>query len=170
MRNKEEKDRNIDIVTDNRGHKIVVIHDIIFRNKQNIAWTDVEQYLRRYVGEMYTIAENGEKVYIGKDLPDEYAHSNYSVGLKGAYAKVKANAVQVIPELVELSSNAKYSENMEDKHKLDAKHGWYRYDTRFAIAVYNSEGEVERYNVFHARMVIRHDADGKKYLYDMINI
>ena len=40
----------------------------------------------------------------------------------------------------------------------------------FAIAVYDNDGEIERYNVFKARMIIRHDADGKKYLYDVINI
>ena len=53
---------------------------------------------------------------------------------------------------------------------MDARYGWYRYDVRFAIAVYNEQGEVERYNVYKARMIIRHDADGKKYLYDIINI
>ena len=72
----------MDIVTDTQGHRIAVIHDTVFRNKQNINWDDVEQYLGQYVGELYTIAEDGEKIYIGKDLPDEYAHSNYSAKLR----------------------------------------------------------------------------------------
>lgn len=163
-------ERNVDIVTDTEGHKIAVIHDTVFRNKQNINWDDVERYLGQYVGELYTIAEDGEKIYIGKDLPDEYAHSNYSAKLKGALAKTKANAAQALPEMIEISSQGIYSGNAEDKHTLEARYGWYRYDTRFAIAIYNNAGEVERYNVFKARMIIRHDADGKKYLYDVINI
>ncbi len=162
--------RNVNIVVDTEGNKIVLIHDIIFKNKQNISWSDVEDYISQYVGEIYTIAEDGEKIYIGKDLPDEYANSNYSAKLKGALAKTKANAAQAIPEMIEISGNGIYSENMEEKHKLDAKYGWYRYDSRFAIAIYNNDGEIERYNVFKARLIIRHDADGKKYLYDVINI
>ncbi|MBQ7067213.1 MAG: transcriptional regulator [Lachnospiraceae bacterium] len=167
---KNHQDRNINIIIDPEGNKIVMIHDSIFRNKQNINWSDVEKYLEQYIGELYTIAEDGEKIYIGKDLPDEYAHSDYSAKLKGALAKTKANAVQAIPEMIEISTNGSYSVNTESKHRLDAKYGWYRYDSRFAIAVYDNAGEIERYNVFKARMIIRYDADGKKYLYDVINI
>jgi len=162
--------RNVDIVLDTEGRKIVMIHDTIFRNKQNIAWSEVEKYLQQYIGNVYTIVEDGERVYIGKDLPDEYAHSNYTAKLKGTLAKTKANAAQAIPELIEISINKTYAGNTEEKHKVDAKNGWYRYDSRFAIAIYDNDGEVERYNVFKARMIIRHDADGKKYLYDIINI
>lgn len=163
-------DRNVNIILDTDGNKIVVIHDIIFKNKQNISWNDVERYLRQYVGEFYTIAEDNEKIYIGTDLPDEYAHSNYTVKLKGGLAKTKVNLVQAIPELVEISTNPIFIENHEKKHRKDAKYGWYRYDAKFAIAIYNRNGEVEKYNVFNARMIIRVDSDGRKYLYDIINI
>ena len=30
--------------------------------------------------------------------------------------------------------------------------------------------ELERYNIFHVEMLVRHDADGKRYLYDVVNI
>ena len=56
------------------------------------------------------------------------------------------------------------------KNKRDGKNGWYRYDSRFAIPVYGGDGEVERYNVFYASMLIRHSNDGKMYLYDVIDI
>lgn len=169
--NKNEcNQRNVNIVLDTDGNKVVVIHDTIFKNRQNIKWNDVEEYLGQYIGELYTIAEDGEKIYIGKELPDEYAHSNYSAKLKGTLAKTKANAAQALPEMIEISNNPSYSENVERKHMKKAKYGWYRYDSRFAIAVYDNGGEIERYNVFKARMIFRHDADGKKYLYDVINI
>lgn len=51
-----------------------------------------------------------------------------------------------------------------------AKNGWYRYDTRFALPVYDGSSEIERYNVFSARLLIRHASSGKKYLYDVLEI
>ena len=48
--------------------------------------------------------------------------------------------------------------------------GWYRYDSRFAIPVFDENNDVLRYNVFHAELVIRHSENGKLYLYDVINI
>ena len=53
---------------------------------------------------------------------------------------------------------------------MDAANGWYRYESRFALPVYGEDGEIERYNVFRVYMIIRHDLDGKKYLYDVINV
>ena len=68
--------------------------------------------------------------------------------------------------------NPKYLkyENDGEKHKWNARYGWFRYDSRFALPVYREDGEVSRYNVFHASMLIRHDNDGKLYLYDILDI
>ncbi len=85
-------------------------------------------------------------------------------------AKAKVNAVQGIPELLQIAVNGEYSENTKKKHEKDAK-GWYRYDVRFALPVYDDKsGEVCRYNIFFARMLVHHDADGKKYLFDLLAI
>ena len=46
--------RNISVVKDADGNKIVVINDIIFKGKK-IAWDDVEKYLRKYVGEVIVL-------------------------------------------------------------------------------------------------------------------
>lgn len=48
--------------------------------------------------------------------------------------------------------------------------GGYKYESRFALPVFREDGEVERFNVFRVAMIIRHGADDKKYLYDIINI
>ncbi|MCD7865808.1 MAG: hypothetical protein LUG54_07315 [Clostridiales bacterium] len=63
------------IVMDENGHKIVVIPDIIFKNRQNIDWSEVEDYLKRYLGEIITIAETQDVIYIGNKFPDEYKGS-----------------------------------------------------------------------------------------------
>lgn len=162
--------RNIAVIQDVDGNNIVVINDIIFKGKRSITWPDVEKYLRQYVGEFYSIAETGDIVYIGTDLPDEYAGSNYTKHIKGTVAKAKSNAAQAIPEIIEIATSKTVEENKKEKHSRNAKNGWYRYDTRFALPVYDESGEVERYNVFSARLLIRHAASGKMHLYDVLEI
>jgi len=119
----------------------VFIHDIRFKGRQAIEWEDVEMYLKQYVGEARIIKSTNDMVYIGADLPEEYAHSNYTNTLKGANAKAKANATQGLPEMI-----------------------------RFALPVFDEEGEIKYYNVFKVIMVVRHAEDGKLYLYDIMNI
>ena len=92
-----------------------------------------------------------DAVYIGTDLPDEYTHSNYTHILKGANAKAKANAAQGLPELIEIAAGKKFTENYKEKHTIDAMYGWYRYESRFALPVFNEVGEIERYNVFYLK-------------------
>lgn len=148
--------RKVDVVEDLKGNKIVFIHDIRFKGRQAIEWNDVERYLKQYVGEAYIIENTNDMVYIGTDLPEEYAHSNYTNALKGANAKAKANAAQGIPEIIEIAVNKAHKENFKEKHNKDAKYGWYRYESRFALPVFDERGEVERYNVFRVLMVVRH--------------
>lgn len=162
--------RNISVINDLDGRKIVIIHDILFKGKRAINWSEVKNYLEQYVGEFYDIAESKDLVYIGNDFPNEFAGSKYTYQLKGANAKAKANAAQGIPELIEIAVGKYYRDNVEDKHIRNAKYGWYRYDSRFALPIYNENSEIERYNVFHASMLIRHAQDGKLYLYDILDI
>ena len=63
-----------------------------------------------------------------------------------------------------------FRENNNEKHYRNAALGWYRYDSRFALPVYGESGALERYNVFHASMLVRHDENGKMYLYDVMDI
>ena len=162
--------RNVSVILDADGNKIVVINDIVFKGKRSISWEEVEKYLKRYVGDIYSIAEDNEIIYIGSELPSEYAGSVYTKKLKGADAKAKANAAQAIPEIIEIASNGVFEENRKAKHGRDAKNGWYRYDTRFALPVYGEDGNIERYNIFRGRLLIRHASSGKKYLYDILEI
>ena len=162
--------RNVSVIQDVDGNNIVVINDIRFKGKRSVDWKDVREYLKEYVGEFYTIASTGDAIYIGSDLPKEYSGSKYTNSIKGTNAKAKANAATGIPEMIEIAVGKHFRENHEDKHKRDAKNGWYRYDSRFALPVYDDKGELERYNVFHASMLVRHSNDGKLYLYDVIDI
>jgi hypothetical protein len=163
-------DRKIDVIEDLNGEKIVFINDILFKGKRSIDWLEVEKYLKKFIGESYTIEESEDVVFIGKDLPDEYAHSNYTRILKGTNAKAKANAAQGLPQLIEVAKGKSYKENYKEKHNSDAKYGWYRYNSKFALPVYDNNGDIEQYNIFNVIMIIRHAEDGKMYLYDIMNI
>ncbi|MEQ2639889.1 hypothetical protein [Coprococcus hominis (ex Arizal et al. 2022)] len=72
--------------------------------------------------------------------------------------------------MIEIAVEKHFRENKESKHWRNAMYGWYRYDSRFAIPVYRDDEEVERYNIFHASLIVRYSEDGKLYLYDVIDI
>ncbi len=162
--------RNVSIIKDINENQIVVINDIVFKGKRNIKWKDVKQYLQQYIGEFYEIFSTEDVIYIDKDLPDEYTGSQYTYKLKGAVAKAKANAAQAIPEMIEIADSKHHRGNWKEKHRKDAAKGWYRYDSRFALPIYGDDGEIERYNTFHASLIVRHAADDRMYLYDIIDI
>ena len=132
-------DRNVNIILEPNGKKIVLINDIRFKCKKKEDWKEVEDYLKEYIGEFYEIEETSDKVFISSNFPDEYVSSESGLALKGAVAKAKANAVQGIPELIRIATNKEYSENTKQKHNKDAKYGWYRYDVRFALPVYDDK-------------------------------
>ena len=169
MSNKKSK-RNVSVIQDVDGKDIVVLNDIKFKGKRGIRWKEVREYLKEFVGDVYTIDSTGDAVYIGADLPNEYSGSEYTFSIKGTKAKAKANASQGIPELIEIASGKHHRANDEKKHWKNAKYGWYRYDSRFALPVYGEDDEIVRYNVFHASLIVRHSEDEKMYLYDILDI
>jgi len=161
-------DTNVNIVEDLDGRKIVLINDVRFRSRRSIDWNEVECYLKEYVGKYFEILETSENVYIGTDFPDEFSHSEDTKKLRGANMKGKANMIAAIGEIVKIASNKVEYPDYNSKHGEKAKFGWYRYDTRFGVPVYSEEGELEHYNIFSTRMLVRCDADGKLYLYDLV--
>ncbi len=163
-------DKKISIISEANGKKVVLINDIRFKSRRTISWTDVEKYLKEYIGNYYEIAETAEKVYIGSDFPDEFVHSNERISLKGTKEKAKANMITAVGEMIQIATNKMEYPDYDKKHKNKAKYGWYRYDTRFGIPVYDEDDDLVKYNIFSARMLVRCDADGKSYLYDFVRI
>ncbi len=161
---------NLEITLDKNSNKVVVLPEIIFSNKQNIDWNEVERYLERYVGELVEIAETGDIIYLGKDFPDEYASSKYTRKAKGARAKAKANAAQGIIDMVEIATDRIFRENKKEKHSGDAANGWYYYKTRFALPIYDNDRKTGNYNIYSGRLVVNCTGKGKMYLYDLVDI
>ena len=159
---------SINVICDVEGKRVVLINDIRFKSRRTIDWNEIEKYLKEYIGNCYEIAESSEVIYIGSDFPNEFARSDDRIKLKGANEKAKANMVTAVGELIQIATKKMEYPDYGRKHKEKAKHGWYRYDTRFGIPVYDESGEMLRYNIFTARMLVRCDADGKLYLYDFV--
>ena len=91
----KNKTRNVSVIKDADGNSIVMINDIIFKGKRSLNWEDVEQYLKDYVGDFYSIAEDGEIVFIGTNLPGEYSGSIYTKNLKELPPKLKQMLLRV---------------------------------------------------------------------------
>lgn len=56
--------RNVNIIYDTFGRKVVLINDIRFKGKRKEDWKAIEEYLKEYVGNFYEIAESSEKIFI----------------------------------------------------------------------------------------------------------
>ena len=164
------KDNKVLVLTDSDGKKMVVIPQVIFKGKRTISWEEVEQYLFRYVGEIFEVAETEDLIHIDRTFVDEYANSNYTKKLVGALPKVKANMSQGLPQMIEIATSKRWKEDFENKHKKRAGKGWFRYNTRFALPVTTESGEIIEYNVFQAVLIVRYSSDEKLYLYDVQNI
>lgn len=139
-------EKNVEIVKDKEGRSVDII------------------------GNCYEILETSDKVFIGKEFPGEIKGSVDTKRLRGANARAKANATQKIPYLLECASNKRWTENYKEKHNMDAKYGWYRYTSRFALPTYSEDEVIKGYIVYRIEMLIRHASDNKLYLYDMVNI
>lgn len=132
-----------------------------------------ETYLKTLVNTEHpfaTILVDAQPVYIGKDLPGEYKGSEYTHGLNSSTRQVKMQAATNLDEMLLLAENGEWRDNVKEKHKQDAKNGWYRYSTRFALPVLDIKKAVDHCTVYSGTLLIRNDADGKSYLYDLLDI
>ena len=50
----------------------------------------------------------------------------------------------------------KFTEKYKEKHTIDAMYGWYRYESRFALPVFNEVGEMLLYT---GRLVYNHSVN-----------
>ena len=64
-------EKNVTIIDDPNGQKIVVIHDIIFKGRQNIEWDEVEKYLKQFVGEHYDILKTEDMIHVINQSDEE---------------------------------------------------------------------------------------------------
>ena len=156
------------------GKNVVWISENILSSKpKNQSISDfIVDYLTSHVGEMYSILESGRRVYLGEDLPNEYAWSKYSQRIRSQKRRLykdKAKAIAGIGEAINIATNRRWEPTKHSKNK-DAKYGIYKYDSKIAFPVYNAAGENTGVHAYDVTLVIRNASDGRKYLYDVQNI
>lgn len=133
-----------------------------------------EAYLKTLVDSknpFTTILADAQPVYLGKDLPDEYKGSEDTWNLNSTLRAAKMQAATNLDEMLLLAENGEWREDANGKHGAKAADGWYRYDTQFAMPILNmQDGKTDHYNIYSGTLIIRNDADGKSYLYDLIGL
>ena len=45
-----------------------MINDIRYKSRRSIDWSEIEIYLKQYIGEYYEILESSDKVFVGTDF------------------------------------------------------------------------------------------------------
>lgn len=153
------------------GKKIAWIENSPLTAKELRNHKKVAAYIANHIGEAYTIIESGSKVYIGENLPSEYTQSEYTRALLRKNPKTltaKNKAIGSFGEMIEIATNRRWEKTKHIANK-DAKYGVYRYSTAFAFPV-KQNNKITNIKSFDAELVILNSTDGKKYLYDIVNI
>lgn len=153
------------------GKQIAWIEDNPLSLKDLTNYKKVAAYIANHIGEAYTILESGYKVYIGENLPKEYTQSEYTKALlrnNQPILRAKKKAIGSFGEMIEIATNRRWEKTKHTANK-DAKYGVYRYSTAFAFPV-KQNGKITNIKSFDAELVILNSSDGKKYLYDIVNI
>lgn len=153
------------------GKKIAWIENNPLSLKDLTNYKKVAAYIANHIGEAYTILESGYRVYIGENLPKEYTQSEYTKALlrnNQPILRAKKKAIGSFGEMIEIATNRRWEKTKHAANK-DAKYGVYRYSTAFAFPV-KQNGKITSVKSFDAELVILNSSDGKKYLYDIVNI
>ena len=163
---KGDGDKRFSLKRTSDGRKYVMVENTMTNAQLNDPQA-IADYIAQHIGEVYTIIESGQRVYIGDDLPAEYTRSRYTQSIiKSQKSKAKNKAVSNLGEMIEIATNRRW-EQTKHAHNKDAAYGMYRYDTTFAFPV---QGTQQAYKAYDAELVIRNASDGKKYLYDIVAI
>ena len=155
------------------GNKVVWVENNLLKESIGTPTHQfIADYIANHIGEVYTIIESGQKVYLGKDLPKEYTQSKYTKTIlqsRPNILKTKNRVASNLGKMIEIATNRRW-ERAEHSENKDAKYGIYKYDTKFGFPVLDHNKNIIGANVYDATLVILNSSDGKKYLYDLVGI
>ncbi len=149
--------------------KYIRVPAIKYCGRKNIDWDAVKKDMKAFQGKVYRQIANDQDIRVNLTSIDEYTSSKYTRGLKGTYAKAKANIIQIIPELIINATNQRWVPNNAEKHSNNACNGWYRYDSFFALPVQAKGEDSVRWNEYRCTIIVNANDNGL-FLYDIINI
>lgn len=120
--------------------------------------------IKKQRGNKYKNIETSNNIYIDKKTMNEFTYSKYSSMAENKIKYVKCILSVYIEELFLNANNKTYEANRKSKHKIDAKYGFYEYNVKFSVL--QNKKEV----MYNCTLLVRNDANGKKYLYDILDI
>ena len=175
---KNEESRETSFAIKNVGEdKVVYIDNDITQNKpENMKYTE---YIEKYIAEMFedndyvsSLPDNGTPIFASDDLPGEFANSKYTKYLRNRKQdrfSAKMRLASSLEELVSIATGRRWEKAIHPDNK-DVKYGVYKYSSTFAFPVFDASGETEKVFAYNCDIVVINASNGKKYLYDVLNI
>ena len=95
---------------DVNGKQIAWIENSGLTNKQLADHQAVADYIADHIGDVYTIIESGQKVYIGEEMPHEYTQSRYTKSILNRRASLNAKnrALSGLQDMIEIATNRRW--------------------------------------------------------------
>ena len=121
-------------------------------------------HIKEQKGISYKNILTSNTILIDDKTANEYIYSNYTRWKKQDIKYVKFILSNYIKELFMNANSKSYEANRKNKHNLDAKYGFYKYGVKFSIVDNDKE------TTYSCSLLVRNDAHGKKYLYDILDI
>ena len=115
-------------------------------------------------GASYKNILTSNKILIDYKTQGEYLYSKYTKSRTNEIKYVKCILSNYFKELFLNAESKVFVNKKKPKHKTDAKFGFYKYGVKFSI-IKNAEE-----TCYTCVILVRNDANGKKYLYDILDI
>lgn len=123
-----------------------------------------KEHIKEQKGISYKNILTSNTILIDDKTANEYIYSCYTRWSKTDMKYVKCILANYIKELFMNASSKSYEANQKNKHNFDAKYGFYKYGVKFSIVDNDKE------TIYTCSLLVRNDANGKKYLYDILDI
>ena len=121
-------------------------------------------HIKEQKGISYKNILTSNTILIDDKTANEYIYSCYTRWSKTNMKYVKCILANYIKELFMNANNKNFINKKKEKHKIDAKYGFYKYGAKFSIVDNDKE------TTYSCSLLVRNDANGKKYLYDILDI
>lgn len=128
------------------------------------AQNKVKENIKKQKGLRYKNIESSCNILIDKKTVNEFVYSKYTKNQINSIKYVKYKLSKYLKELIENGKDKIFTNYKKEKHIMDAKYGFYKYKVIFSIVENNVE------IIYEGIVLIRNSYDGKKYLYDILDI
>ncbi len=172
----DDPDTRFAIKTVGEDKVVYIDNDITLNKPENMKYTE---YVEKYIAEMFddndyvsSLPDNGIPVFASDDLPGEFANSKYTKYLRNRKQdrfRAKMRLASSLEELVRIATGRRWEKAKHPNNK-DVKYGVYKYSSSFAFPALDASGKTEKVFAYNCDIVVINASNGKKYLYDVLNI